>query len=64
MEQEKHLNGMVERTSSDHVWRDPVTGKYHYSDEAEQIVETPYDTEFDAAEALGNYVHQLNLPRE
>lgn len=50
----------VERTATKHVWRDTVTGKFHYSDGAEQIDPTPYDTEAQACSALDVYASFLN----
>lgn len=46
----------MSKTQFDHVWRDEVTGKFHYSDEDEQIDPVAHDTAVDANKALDYYV--------
>jgi hypothetical protein len=55
----KFIERALKETDTKHVWRDVNTGKFHYSDEAEQIVPTPYDTEVDANTALSHYVEHV-----
>lgn len=49
----------MQRTDMKHVWRDTVSNKYHFSDEAGQIDPTPYDTAIEASVALEVYAKHL-----
>lgn len=42
------------------IWFNEDTGKYHFSDEAEQMVENPYDTLQECLDAVKRYAEFLH----